>query len=67
MNDQAREQRIHRCGFGSATMVIDWLSDLTSETDKNETPIHEIQQFQIVPEASGFRGIVLCRHLKNEE
>jgi hypothetical protein len=61
-----REQRVHDKASPYPNMLAKWLDTLISETDEDETPIHQIQQFQIVPEndRSGYWGIVLCNHLK---
>jgi hypothetical protein len=63
------EQRIHSTEGTHVNRIVEWLDILTSETNADETPIHNIQQFQIVPmhtDLSAFKGIVLCNHDEHE-
>lgn len=64
-----REQQFHIKQSSYLTAINAWLETMPTETNSEEEPIHEIQQFQILPFNNGesYQATVLCNHNKKED
>ena len=61
-------QHIHEKYENEMQPVIDWMESLVAEKKEDDTPIHQIQHFQIIPQDMGtsisYTCIVVCNHNK---